>query len=89
MNVANYCDWRSNLDRVEIINNKQFIEYTNDGFSTTFSTTKIEPYKRWEFDIENDNITGHWTGVFRYKENYTQIDFTENVIPKKWFMKLL
>ena len=37
--------------------------------------------------MENSNMKGHWTGVFTSKENEIQIDFTENVIPKKWFMK--
>ena len=30
-------------------------------------------------------MKGHWIGVFIDKGNETQIDFTENVIPKKWF----
>ena len=34
-----------------------------------------------------ETIIGHWIGVFIDKGNETQIDFTENVIPKKWFMK--
>ena len=46
-----------------------------------------EPYKRWEFDMENSNMSGHWIGVFTAKGNETQIDFTENVTPKKWIMK--
>ena len=49
--------------------------------------TAVEPYKRWEFDMKNSNMTGHWIGIFTAKGNETQIDFTENVTPKKWFMK--
>lgn len=49
--------------------------------------TVVEPYKRWEFDMDNSNMKGHWIGIFTDKGNETQIDFTENVIPKKWFMK--
>lgn len=64
-----------------------FIEYTKNGYATTFTVTVAEPYKRWEFDMENSNMKGHWIGVFIDKGNETQIDFTENVIPKKWFMK--
>ena len=85
--VDKYSEWRSDLSKTEIINEKQFIEYTKDGYATTFSTTAVELYKRWEFDMENSNMTGHWIGVFTAKGNETQIDFTENVIPKKWFMK--
>lgn len=60
-----------------------------NGYATTFTVTVAEPYKRWEFDMENSNMKGHWIGVFIDKGNETQIDFTENVIPKKWFMKPL
>ena len=85
--VDKYSAWRSDLSKTEIINEKQFIEYTKDGYATTFSITAVEPYNRWEFDMENSNMAGHWTGIFTAKGNETQIDFTENVTPKKWFMK--
>ena len=52
--------WRSDLGKIEIINENQFIEYTKDGYATTFSVTKEEPYECWEFDMENDNMKGHW-----------------------------
>ena len=84
--VDKYNSWRSDLSKTEIINDKQFIEYTKNGYATTFTVTVAEPYKRWEFDMENSNMKGHWIGVFIDKGNETQIDFTENVIPKKWFM---
>lgn len=82
--VEKYSEWRSDLSKTEIINEKQFIEYTKDGYATKFSITTIEPYKRWEFDMENSNMSGHWIGIFTAKGNETQIDFTENVTPKKW-----
>ena len=85
--VDKYSVWRSDLSKTEIINEKQFIEYTKDGYATTFSITAVELYKRWEFDMENSNMTGHWIGIFTAKGNETQIDFTENVTPKMWFMK--
>ena len=85
--VDKYSQWRSDLSKTEVINEKQFVEYTKDGFSTTFTTTNIEPYERWEFDMENSNIKGHWTGIFTSKGNKTQIDFTECVTVKKIIMK--
>ena len=85
--VDKYSAWRSDLSKTEIINDKQFIEYTKDGYATTFSITAVEPYKRWEFDMKNSNMTGYWIGIFTAKGNETQIDFTENVTPKKWIMK--
>lgn len=86
LNVENYT-WRSDLSKVERINEKQFIEYTKDGYPTTFTVTATEPYKRWEFDMENTNMKGHWKGVFVSRGSETEIDFTEYVTAKKVFMK--
>ncbi len=79
--------WRSDLSRIEILNKKQFIEYTKEGYATKFTITAADPYKRWEFDMENDNMRGHWIGVFTTKGECTEIDFTENIDAKKFFMK--
>ena len=86
LDIENYSVWRSDLSKTEIISDKKFIEYTKDGYSTTFTVTLVEPYRRWEFDMENSNMKGHWIGVFTDKGNETEIDFTECVEAKKWFM---
>lgn len=85
--VEHYSTWRSDLSKTKILNEKQFVEYTKKGYATTFTITVIEPYQRWEFDMENSNIKGHWTGIFTSKGNKTQIDFTEYVTAKKIIMK--
>lgn len=87
LNVGNYSTWRSDISKTEVVNQKQFIEYTKGGYSTMFTITVVEPYKRWEFDMENTNINGHWVGIFTSKGNETQIDFTECVTAKKIIMK--
>lgn len=79
--------WRSDLNKIEIISDTQFIEYTKDGFATTFTITTAKPFERWEFDMENDHMKGHWTGVFCVHNGDTEIEFTEDVAPKKWIMK--
>lgn len=79
--------WRSDLSKIEIINENQFIEYTKDGYPTTFTITRTEPYKRWEFDMENSNMKGHWTGIFSEKNGNTEIEFIEEVTAKKMIMK--
>ena len=43
--VDKYNSWRSDLSKTEIINDKQFIEYTKNGYATTFTVTVAEPYK--------------------------------------------
>ena len=80
-------EWRSDLSKIEILNERQFIEYTKEGYATTFTITVTEPCKRWEFDMENDNMKGHWIGAFNQKGEKTEINFTENVVAKKVFMK--
>lgn len=79
--------WRSDIGKIKVINDKQFIEYTSNGYSTTFTITAEEYCKRWEFDMENTNMKGHWVGIFNEKDGKTEIDFTEDVTAKKIFMK--
>ncbi|MGI6080245.1 MAG: SRPBCC family protein [Candidatus Avilachnospira sp.] len=85
--IENYAAWRSDLSKTEVISDKKFIEYTKDGYPTTFTVTLVEPYRRWEFDMENSNMTGHWTGIFTAKGDKTEIDFTEQVEAKKLLLK--
>ena len=87
LDIEDYAAWRSDLSKTEVISDKQFIEYTKDGYPTTFTVTIVEPYRRWEFDMENSNMKGHWTGIFTAKGDETEIDFTECVEAKKLLMK--
>lgn len=79
--------WRSDLSRIEALNERQFVEYTKEGYPTIFTVTVMEPYRRWEFDMENGNIKGHWTGVFTQKSEQTEIEFTEEVTAKRFIMR--
>lgn len=79
--------WRSDLERIEIIDETHFIEHSRDGAKTSFKVTANEYCSRWEFDLENANIKGHWTGIFTENGGKTTIEFTEDVTAKKFFMK--
>lgn len=79
--------WRSDLSKIEVLSESKFVEYTKDGYETTFAITVMEPYQLWEFDMENDNMSGHWIGLFSQKGDKTTIDFTEDVTAKKILMK--
>ena len=80
--------WRSDLSKIEVVEDgKKFVEYTKDGYATEFVVTVFEPYKRYEFDMENGNMKGHWTGIFEEKDGVVTIDFTEEVYAKKTIMK--
>lgn len=74
--------WRSDIQKIEVLNETQFIEYTKTGAKTLFTVTSRKPFKQWEFDIENKIIKGHWTGIFTQVNNKTEICFTENVMAK-------
>lgn len=87
--VKRYSRWRSDLSKTQVIHDGRFIEYTKDGFATHFTVTKTEPYRRWEFDLENSRIRGHWTDLFTAQGTRTQIEFTECVTAKNSLMKLV
>ena len=85
--VEKYSSWRSDLSKTKAVDEKKFIEYTKKGYPTVFTVTCEEHLKRWELDLENSNMTGHWTGVFIACGEETAIDFTEQVTVKKFFMR--
>ncbi|MCC8026535.1 MAG: SRPBCC family protein [Clostridium sp.] len=74
--VERYDTWRSDVSKTEFKGEKQFTEYIKNGYSTTFTVTVAEPNRRWELDVENSHIKGHWTIVFASKGSETEIDFT-------------
>lgn len=85
--LENY-HWRSDLNHIKVIENgKQFVEYTKDGFATEFKITAFNPKIRYEFDMENPNMYGHWVGIFSEESGGCLIDFTETVNPKKIILK--
>ena len=85
----NKYEWRSDLSKIEVSKDENsFTEYTKDNFSTNFSITLKKPYERYEFDMTNKNMNGHWIGVFRSINNGTQIEFTEEVSVNNPIMNL-
>lgn len=80
--------WRSDLGKIEILEaGRKFAEYTKDGYVTEFTIIAFEPYKRYEFDMENGNMKGHWIGIFSGTDERTVIEFTEDVTAKKILMR--
>lgn len=80
--------WRSDLREIITVDEKHFTEIDKNGFETRFTVTAFDPFSLYEFDIENDNLTGHWTGKFTFADGKTTILFTEDVTPKKAIPKL-
>lgn len=81
--VEDYPTWRSDVSRTDVTDERHFTEYSKDGYATAYTVTAAEPYRRWELELENDNIKGHWISVFTSKGNETEIDITAGVSAKK------
>ncbi len=82
--------WRSDLSKIEIIDDKHFIEYAKNNYPTYFTITSKENLKEYRFDIENTNIKGKWTGIFKELSNGSvELDFTEEIETNNIIMKLL
>lgn len=80
-------EWRSDIERIKILDGCRFIEYSKDGISTIFKVTRKEKNKLWRFEMENKNIKGVWNGRFLAHGESTTLDFTERVTAKKLYMR--
>ena len=81
-------EWRGDLSKIEMIDKNRFDEYTKTGFVTHFRITEKEPYREYRFDMENQNISGHWSGIFESLNDGARITFTEEVQVKIPIMNL-
>ena len=78
--------WRSDIAWVERTGPGAFVEYTPAGVATRFTVTAQEPCRRWAFRLENSSLRGRWVGEFAPQGGGTQLRFTEEVQPKRWWM---
>ena len=86
---SNY-KWRSDLSKIEIIDETHFVEYTKNNFPTYFTITSKIKLKEYKFDLENDNLKGKWIGIFNELPNGDiELDFTEEIEVHSLIMKLL
>ena len=79
--------WRSDLARVEVLDETHFVEHTQSGYATNFTVTACEPLCRWAFTMENGNMSGSWEGIFQAAEGGTRLHCTETVSAKRWWMR--
>jgi len=82
--------WRSDLSKIEIVDDTHFIEYAKNNYPTYFTITSKVNLKEYKFDIENSNIKGKWIGIFKKLDNGDiLLDFTEEIETDNYMMKLL
>lgn len=86
---SNY-SWRSDLSKIEITDDNHFTEYSKNGYPTYFTITSKQKLKEYKFDLENTNIKGKWTGIFKeLPDGNIELDFTEEIETDNIIMKLL
>lgn len=82
--------WRSDLDRIEIIDDIHFVEYTKQGYETKFTITKKEENQVYEFDMENKQFRGHWIGKLEaLSPDRTKVSLQEKLYIKNPLMEIL
>ena len=75
--------WRSDLSKIEISGDgKTFIEYTKRGFPTIFTVTWEQFPERYVFNMQNQHLSGRWTGDFVRDGEGTRVEFSEEVTVK-------
>lgn len=81
--VEAYPVWRRDVGRVEVLDAGRFVEYTEKGYATTFTTTQRREGFCWVFLMENRGMTGRWEGLFAAGgPGKTLVRFTEEVQAK-------
>lgn len=83
--LENYA-WRSNLNKIRIVDDRNFEEYSKEGIVTSFQVTNKKECELWEFVLENQNIKGRWIGKFYRHGDNTTLEFMEEVRAKRWFL---
>lgn len=81
--------WRSDLSKIEVKDSAHFVEYTKNNYPTFFTITEKREKERYSFSLENKNIKGKWTGLFKEEETGTSILFTEEIEVSHFLMKVL
>lgn len=71
--------WRSDIHKLEIVDEKQFIAYTEEEIATTFTITDYQPLERYALEVESAKLKGHWTSLFKKVPEGTLVEFTRHV----------
>lgn len=85
----NDCSWRSDLAHVKQIGDNRFIEYDRKQRETKILVTDLRKNIQFDYDVENSNYQGHWSGQFAPLDNggcrmYLTFDFEAHSILGKF-----
>ena len=71
--------WRSDLERCERVDERNFVEYPRGGKPIRFTTVRRQEERLWEFSIDGESLEGCWRGVFVPAGSGCRLSFTEDV----------
>ena len=72
--------WRSDVLRIDIVDDTHFIEYGKGEYKTFFTITKKEVGDVYQFELENTNLKGIWIGTFtEISSGLVELSFTEEI----------
>ncbi len=60
----NVYDWRSDLSKIEVINETKFYEISQEGYRTEFEITDKNSPQYYAFNLNNKNMSEKWYGKF-------------------------
>lgn len=76
---TNYA-WRSDISDIVVQDGgNTFTEYTKQGHATEFTITLKIPHERYEFDMKNDAMSGHFTAIFSKVNGRIKVTLIEEV----------
>lgn len=82
-------EWRKDIQSIEIVDDRNFIETDIKGYQVHFTIIEKEVNKIYKFKINGENISGIWTGIFKeIDDNKTEVHFIEDVSTNNVIMKL-
>lgn len=87
--LNNQC-WRSQIEKIKIIDQNKFIEYDKSGYQTEFVILNKIENDIYEFNMINKNMEGHWIGRLKKLDNQTtHLEMTEAIEMKTKMFKFV
>ena len=88
---SKYTEWQTNLTRIEVIDDKNWIEYPKDSPEPLrFSLAKDEQPERMEFNYTmGDSFGGKWHGEISRTTNGVRLKTEDSYAAKGWLTKIM
>ena len=81
--------WRSDLARVEVIDDQRWIEHPRSGPPVRFAAVRVEAPRRFVVAFEGSGFRGTWDGSFVEEAGATVLRFSEEVDVENPFMRVV